>query len=123
MIFFKYKAARLAALLIALSATPALADSQGQHGHATGDSSRAHQSMQDAMSSGMNKMMSMKSTGDVDRDFATMMKGHHEMAIDMAKTEMDKGKSPELKGMAEQIIKDSRRDIQKIDRWLGQKKQ
>lgn len=122
MIPFKCNAARLAALVIALSVNPALADSKG-HGHAAGDSSRAHQSMQDAMSSGMNKMMSMKSTGDVDRDFATMMKGHHEMAIDMAKTEMDKGKSPELKSMAEQIIKDSQRDIQKIDRWLSQKKQ
>ena len=45
------------------------------------------------------------------------------MAIDMSKTEQAKGSSPELKAMAEKIIRDSQRDIQDLDKWLGRNKQ
>ena len=36
-------------------------------------------------------MESMKMTGDTDRDFATMMKAHHQGAIDMAQMELQNG--------------------------------
>ncbi|KAA6117676.1 DUF305 domain-containing protein [Cupriavidus cauae] len=80
------------------------------------------QDMHRSMAPGMNNMMSMQSTGDIDRDFANMMKMHHQMAIDMARTEAEKGKSPEMKRMADDIIKESQRDIRKIDQWLEQRK-
>lgn len=51
-----------------------------------------------------------------------MMKMHHQMALDMSQTQIASGKSAELKAMAEQIIKDSRRDIDKIEKWMSQKK-
>ena len=111
------------AVVLALSfPTPSLAQGTGHQGHAAADKGGGSE-MRHAMSPGMDGMMSMSSTGDVDRDFATMMKMHHQMAIDMSKAEMDKGKSPEMKKIAEQIIKDSQRDVQQFDAWLGQKKQ
>ncbi|MFY0080189.1 DUF305 domain-containing protein, partial [Acinetobacter baumannii] len=67
--------------------------SAGQHGHSAMGSEGAGNDMHRSMAPGMDKMMSMQSTGDVDRDFATMMKMHHQMAIDMARTEVEKGKS------------------------------
>ena len=121
----------LAALLLAIPiAGPAFAQhGGGQHGMGRPAAASAGSGgmgmgmeMHRSMKSGMDKMMSMHSTGDTDRDFATMMKMHHQMAIDMARLEMDKGKSPELKKMAGQIVEDSQRDIRKIDQWLGQKK-
>ncbi|WP_245545192.1 DUF305 domain-containing protein [Methylophilus methylotrophus] len=52
----------------------------------------------------MKKMDAMKMTGDVDKDFAMMMKMHHQQALDMAQIEIDQGKSPEMKAMAKNII-------------------
>lgn len=94
----------------------------GQHGHTAMAGEATGQQMHRSMAAGMDKMMSMQSTGDVDRDFATMMKMHHQMAIDMSSAEMEKGKSAEMKKLAEGIIKDSQRDIKRIDQWLEQKK-
>ena len=41
--------------------------------------------MQGSMKGMMKNMESMKMSGDPDRDFATMMKTHHQGAIDMAR--------------------------------------
>ena len=74
--------------------------------------------MSHSMMSGMDNMKQMKSTGDVDKDFAMMMKMHHEGALDMAKIELASGKSPELKKMAKEIIASQTKEIARFDRWL-----
>ncbi|CAN7616022.1 DUF305 domain-containing protein [Rhizobacter sp. LjRoot28] len=78
--------------------------------------------MHDSMMSGMQKMQGMPSTGDVDRDFAAMMRVHHQQAVDMAKAELAHGKSPELKAMAQKIIKEQQKEIAELDRWLAKNK-
>ncbi|MCW7541442.1 DUF305 domain-containing protein [Aquabacterium sp. A7-Y] len=78
--------------------------------------------MHQSMMSGMQAMQDMKPTGDTDKDFATMMKMHHQQALDMAKAELEHGKSPEMKAMAQKIIKDQTKEIQKLDSWLEKQK-
>lgn len=74
------------------------------------------------MKAGMEGMQSMPSTGDTDKDFATMMKMHHQQALDMANMELEHGKSPELKKMARKIIAGQQKEIIQFDRWLAKQK-
>ena len=52
----------------------------------------------------MMAAMSVKPTGDVDRDFVAMMVPHHQGAIDMARAELRYGKNERLRRMAQEII-------------------
>ena len=49
----------------------------------------------------MSAMESMKPTGDADKDFVMMMVPHHQGAIDMAQVELQYGKDPMLREMAQ----------------------
>jgi len=106
------------ALSAALVTVPALAQqSQGmQHDVPNTPASRAYmQSMET-----MNKaMMSQPMTGDADHDFASMMRSHHQAAVDMAKVETQYGKNPEMKKMAEKVVADQSKEIKQLDTWLG----
>ncbi len=59
----------------------------------------------------MHQAMPTKGSGNADKDFILMMVPHHQGAIDMAKVEMQFGKDPALKKMAEKIVKDQEREI------------
>ena len=55
----------------------------------------------------MNKMMAdmtIKPTGDVDRDFVAMMVPHHQGAVDMAKAELRYGRNEQLRRIAQEIV-------------------
>ncbi len=71
---------------------------------------------------GMEGMQKMQTTGDVDKDFAAMMKVHHEQAVEMVEVEMAHGKSPELKAMARKIVKDQQNEIAQLEKWLASHK-
>ena len=105
------------ALSIVLAAAPAMAQqSQGmQHDMPNTPASRAYmQSM-----ATMNKtMMSQPMTGDADHDFASMMRSHHQAAVEMAKAEIQYGKNPEMKKMAEKVVADQSKEIKQLDKWL-----
>jgi len=109
-----------AALVLALAAS--IASAQGASvpaGHAMGHGS---QQMQEQMMGGMRAMQSMQPTGDTDKDFAMMMRMHHQQGVDMAKVQVEHGKSPELKAMARKIITDQQKEIAQLDAWLGKHK-
>lgn len=53
-------------------------------------------SLMHSMESGMHEMTSMSMSGNVDKGFAIMMKMRHQHGIDMAKIQMEQGKSPEM---------------------------
>ena len=63
----------------------------------------------------------MQMSGDVDRDFAVMMKMHHQKALEMAQAQLKQGKSPELKAMAKKIIDAQQKEIAQFDKWLAMK--
>jgi uncharacterized protein (DUF305 family) len=70
-----------------------------------------------AMQSMMEKTNSMKMTGDADKDFVMMMIPHHQAAVDMAKVELQEGKDPKARKMAQMIIKAQEKEIAEMKRW------
>lgn len=65
----------------------------------------------------MMKDMDVKPTGKADADFVAMMIPHHQGAIDMAKVELEHGKDPVLRKMAEEIIKAQESEIKMMKDW------
>ena len=78
--------------------------------------------MKQSMMSGMDNMKSMQMSGDTDKDFAMMMKMHHQGAVNMAEMELAHGKSPVMKDMARKIIAAQKKEIAQFDRWLATQK-
>ena len=78
--------------------------------------------MRGSMMGMMKNMESMKMTGDTDRDFAAMMKVHHQGAIDMAQMELKSGKNAKMRAMAKRIIDAQQKEIKEFDQWLGKQK-
>jgi hypothetical protein len=62
----------------------------------------------------MNKMMAdmtIKPTGDIDRDFVAMMVPHHRGAVDMAKAELRYGHDARLRRLAQKIVENQQKEI------------
>ena len=78
--------------------------------------------MKASMMMGMESMQQMPSSGDTDKDFAMMMKLHHQQALNMAEMELANGKSAEMKAMAKQIIAAQKKEIAQFDKWLAKQK-
>ena len=64
------------------------------------------------------KMNAMHLTGDQDRDFMMMMIPHHRSAMDMARIELRRGKRPEVKALAKNVIASQGGEIEKMTGWL-----
>jgi uncharacterized protein (DUF305 family) len=73
-----------------------------------------HQVMNDMM----QQMKTMQPTGDADHDFAMMMKHHHQSAVDMAKIELASGADAQLKALAQKMIADQQREIDRFDDFI-----
>lgn len=74
--------------------------------------------MKQSMDGMHQKMLSMPMTGDTDRNFAMMMREHHQGAIDMAEMELKQGKDPQLHKMAMKIIAAQKTEMAAFDTWL-----
>ncbi len=78
--------------------------------------------MKASMMMGMDGMQKMTMSGDIDKDFAMMMKMHHQQALNMAEMQLAHGKSPEMKAMSKQIIAAQKKEIAQFDKWLAKQK-
>ena len=78
--------------------------------------------MKKSMMKGMDEMDKMAISGDTDKDFAMMMKIHHQQAVEMSEMEIAHGKSPAMKAMAKNIISAQKKEIAQFDQWLGKQK-
>ena len=75
-----------------------------------------------ALTSSMEKMhhrmASVAPSGDSDADFVLLMLPHHEAALEMAKSELLYGRSPEMRRLAQEIIADQQSEIDLMNLWL-----
>lgn len=77
-----------------------------------------------ASAAAMDKMMAdmmVPYTGDPDVDFARGMIPHHQAAIDMAKIQLEFGKDPEMRKLAEAIIAAQESEIATLNAFLATK--
>ena len=107
----------VAMLPVAAFAAEATHDMSQMGGMAMGneDAMKAFAAANEKMMTGMN---GMAMTGDVDKDFVTMMIPHHQGAIDMAEVVLKYGKDPEIKALAEAIVKAQEKEIAEMQQML-----
>ena len=67
----------------------------------------------------MHAAMGADLTGDADVDFVRSMIPHHQGAIDMARIQLEYGKDPELRTLAETIIAAQEAEITAMKAWLS----
>lgn len=108
-----------AAVALTGSVTLALAQGPGQVGMTMqgmpmmggpGANTSASRGYMEAMGR-MQHGMAMQMSGDADRDFVAMMIPHHQSAVEMAQVVLQHGRDPELRALAEAIVRDQEREI------------
>ena len=119
------KLSMLSAAIVALgiTVTPALSQDMKMKGH------QGHQGMAmdksastkafEAANTKMHKDMMVPYTGKTDVDFVRSMIPHHQGAIDMAKIQLQYGKDPSIRKLAEEVITDQEAEIKMMQDWLA----
>ncbi|WP_454726903.1 MULTISPECIES: DUF305 domain-containing protein [Cupriavidus] len=87
---------------------------------ASGSDAEKFMAENDAAMTKMMDGMAVKSSGDIDADFAAMMIPHHQGAIDMAMSELRYGHNEQLRRIAQEIIVDQLQEIAAMRLALGQ---
>ena len=93
-------------LVIALLPTAPIGAQTMDHGkgHAGMSNSRAESPYANAMDSMMQSMETVEETGDPDADFLLLMIPHHQSAVDMARTLLERSDDAEVAAMAQAVI-------------------
>lgn len=74
-----------------------------------------------AVNDKMHKEMDIAFTGDADADFARGMIPHHQGAVDMAKIVLQHGKDPEIRKLAEEVVRTQETEIKLMREWLAKR--
>lgn len=71
-----------------------------------------------AINQKMHEGMDITFTGNADVDFVRGMIPHHQGAVDMARTVLAFGKDPQIRKLAEEIVKAQESEIALMQDWL-----
>jgi uncharacterized protein (DUF305 family) len=96
---------------------PGMSGEMGQPKGDDGPASLAYQGANNKMHGGM----AITYSGDADVDFVRGMIPHHQGAIDMAKIVIAFGSDPEVRKLAEEIVKAQESEIALMKAWLEKK--
>ena len=110
--------------VVVLASAPARPQVQHQHepsdqvDHSSAASAASFDEMMHEAMTRMDSGMSIRHSGNPDRDFAAMMIPHHQGAIDMAKVELQFGRDPVLRRLAQGIIVEQQQEVELMRRQL-----
>ena len=99
---------------------PTKPDTAGAHAHGSGGVDTPAARKLDAAMAQMHSRMG-KASADPDESFMRMMIPHHQGAIEMARIQLEHGKDPQARRLAEQIIAAQEREIAEIQGWLARR--
>lgn len=74
--------------------------------------------LQQHMEAGALQLRNVPPSGNIDRDFVRLMRLHRQQGADMARIQLEKGKSPEARRLAREMLNQHVEDIAQLDDWL-----
>lgn len=108
----------IAPALMLVLAGPATAQDAHHGAHSSTSANTASTEAFETANVKMHSDMAIDYTGNADVDFVRSMIPHHQGAIDMARVELEHGKDPELRKLAEEVIKAQEKEITDMRQWL-----
>jgi uncharacterized protein (DUF305 family) len=86
----------------------------------SGDAAAATKAFED-INAKMHKDMTVTFSGDADVDFIQGMVPHHAGAVDMAKVLLRFGTDPDMRKLAEDVIRTQNAEVNLMTEWLGKR--